>query len=354
MREFLLKLLGILPLIIGIAILNYTLDSRFIFKTDPRIKNISKQIDQGKFVYSKSEFNQHELVWHLLNEIERHRNIAVFGSSKSMNIRSEHLNSGSFINMHTSGANIIDFLALSNQMLEQEKLPDTLIIEFSPVLFHKGHRKLPRKYVSECKKFCRNNNINPPSTAQTNYREYTSTLFSLSYLFNNVDRIYSGELDVWHENMVEYDPGYYIIRPDGSLWPGPYDNWSQIRRIKAIMNENIDFLTKIKRPNHETKLCFRTLLDVLAKNEVNVILYLPPYHPETYVNYVKGHPLIHQIIEFRDSLILHHDVSYFGSYDPSFFGLSDKDFYDGIHLTDAGMEKVWDHFQRPAKHTTAQ
>ena len=82
-------------------------------------------------------------------------------------------------------------------------------------------------------------------------------------------------------------------------------------------------------------------LSLLARDHVDVLLYLPPTHPLFYSSYhTSAYPVVDAAQRYYEDLAGRNGLSLLGSYNPVDCGLEESDFDDGDHLSDEGLAKM--------------
>ena len=86
---------------------------------------------------------------------------------------------------------------------------------------------------------------------------------------------------------------------------------------------------------------FNDFLELLKKDGVEIVLYLPPFHPQLYEYYLKGNGKfqilpINRVEDYTRETAKVHGAKVFGSYDPEKAGIQEQEFYDGMHVRDVG------------------
>lgn len=69
----------------------------------------------------------------------------------------------------------------------------------------------------------------------------------------------------------------------------------------------------------------------MKKNGINVIFFCAPYHPLFYSRVVKMNA-INEMMEYIYCLAEDNNIQIIGSFDPNECGMTNKDFYDAVHL----------------------
>lgn len=85
------------------------------------------------------------------------------------------------------------------------------------------------------------------------------------------------------------------------------------------------------------------LVGYLQNRKVEVVFYLPPYHPYVY-NYIETsekYQIVLEVENYLRNLALEKGIEVYGSYDPDLLGCTEKDFLDGMHMRRVDISKAW-------------
>lgn len=87
----------------------------------------------------------------------------------------------------------------------------------------------------------------------------------------------------------------------------------------------------------------RKLLMLIGEDGARAFVYLPPYHPLVYETLAADdrYRIIRDAETALRRMAADLGITVIGSYDPKSLGLSNADFYDGHHLTEGGLTKVF-------------
>lgn len=267
----------------------------------------------------------------------------VLGSSKSDLFSRDNLRVDDLYNFAVSGGcNINDYMAESYILYQNDMLPKHMLIEVSPRIFNEkdnddrwlewGNSANYMRIVLKGDK-CSDNDSSLLGIQITD-------ILSLKYFKYNMEQFIEGNrayIKV-HDSHDDEKLGTYHV--DGSYsfsreYQNKYDEY-QIENtvIRICEGKNIrgcssyDTLDKMKITEFEDLVFF------LKKYGVNVSLYLPPYSPQMY-EYVCRDSYYHSILDAEEYLLdfaKSNGIQAYGSYDPSYCGLSLADFYDEYHV----------------------
>jgi hypothetical protein len=84
-------------------------------------------------------------------------------------------------------------------------------------------------------------------------------------------------------------------------------------------------------------------VDDMLFQDVEVILFLPPYHPVAYELLMdeESYRIIDDVENYIRNIAAERGIQVCGSYDPGMYKLEGTDFVDGMHLHRNSMAKIF-------------
>lgn len=382
MAKLIIKfLIFYIPIISLILFVNWGINPRFSYETPEKEKYISDLVtllQSGQSAQTLSELTDRKFKIENIKTMPR-KNMYVFGSSRGMLLSKDYFSSESFFNISSSGAGIFDLIGFYQLLLDENKLPDTLVICFDPWLFKtNADYRWQEFFTKEVSEFLSKNKIDDSNAEEnstdtkelfeqslfskllTNFPTPSLVLFS-NYTIPHQMRQYLNAREfnenswffIFNESIINpaNKPSYdqMLIKTDGSIkYP-----LKKSFILPAIIDQNVlntkvlykfDNFTEIQQ---SLKNLFISLLNRLLEHDVIPIIVLSPYHPEVFNNrnisdqvalITEIEKTIHQISES-----LH--ISIIGSYNPQEFGVTNRDFFDAMHGKTSMWEKVFDHYR---------
>ncbi len=350
-KIFLKKLILFVPLIIIIAVVNYGIDPGGIFNTS-KSALIAKILLSGKNAANISNFDERAFQKYYIQGLKKPKDVVVLGSSRSMGVGTSILPANlSLFNSFVSGGKLEDFEAIYFLYKTAQMLPKVVILGVDPWVFNKfaGESRWT-KLLCERQEMMRLMQLpfledDCNKTKPINYLE----ILSLSYFQASVKSMIAGKIyRPWLYATDEMDGKTEIKRTDGTL---SYPKKDRERDSAIISSEAVAYAKKdsvylldnFTDLDMERAYEFSRFLDYLKQDNVAVIFFLPPYHPEAYkilsesVKYktiVKAEILLRTLAKYRGIKVV-------GSYDPNFCGVTDKDFLDAAHIKEAPTVKLF-------------
>lgn len=280
------------------------------------------------------------------NFIEKDKNkkeIIILGSSRSMTI---DLNNEKVINLAVSGANLKDDLALLYRYINVNKcLPKKIILGIDPWVFNKiedtRYKVLEKDYLNML--FLLNKKNNKSNKDNKNI-EKIKYLFKISTLKDS--------LKLYKKRGLKKIDSLKIIKEEIDENGNIYKSKTRALQYSNlfIKNKNINWrshlnyqLLGFKELNKETQEIFEEFLYWSKQNKICVLIYLPPYNPLYYKEYILNsnyHSLFQEIESYIKKMSDIYDIKIIGKY--YIEKLKNEDFYDGIHMR---AEKIEEYFE---------
>lgn len=335
----------ILLIIVGF---NYFVDPANLFHK----KNVDYAVDnmvKGKGVVNLINMDERYFMKKFIIKSNEKPDVIVLGSSRSMGIKKEFFkNSSKFSNYSVSGAGMNDYISLWYIFRSHfGQNPNTIILGIDPWVLNINNgddrwRSLSQEYYQavlildlDDKKSINQRNID----ILKKFRE----LFSIKYFKESIrlrkSKIFPKAVD--SDSLIDED----MIMPDGSRKYGIKTNSIDKdvvdeRATSYIGNGNIYQLNGYESLD-KNKL--NNFINYLQKENIEIIFYLPPYHPKVY-NYIlnnsKYKNVVHAELFLRD-IALKHKIKVYGSYNPKNCGVDLQDFTDGMHMKTSGYQKIF-------------
>jgi hypothetical protein len=340
-------------LLLSTAFFNFHADSAGIFRPNKGLKGVALNLLNGKMVAGYlGRSDERELQRLIVENYPRRRGIIVLGSSRTMLLRKRFIAGDvDFFNHCVSGAMIEDLVAIVGLYRRTGLLPKTVIIGVDPWMFNKNawlgadFWKILESYYDEViAEFPRaslgakivRNTAGSSSDPTSRYEQ----LINLAYTLQNWQYLQKGK-KLYVTNTADVDD--YVREPDGSLH-FPYGfrfntiSGGPSSDLPDIIYNSFDTLTG-------TQL-FEDLLQYLKAHGVNVVLLLPPIHPDAYRAWLQNprFRITLQVETYLRELARRNNFKVIGSFDPSHYGFTNNDFSDAIHGHENVMKKLFEGF----------
>lgn len=383
-------LLLVLPLAALMVCVNYRVDCSGLFQGDLTTRTIVELLLGGSNVSGFSQMDERavtELYIQLLPEDQVPETI-VLGSSRAMQI-SAGVTGTTLYNCGMTGADYRDAMNTFYLLDKYDKLPRRILLGVDPWLFRadaldkRADTELYEEMLSVA--LGRSSGYQPPEPSRA-YRlcdafvqkftgggsslsslnitdETLSALFepayfqgNLSYYQNSLNRAATtedGQLIPYHAvagaglraNADE------IKMADGTVWYSAEFRSAPAEAVLATALEQAGtFLYMTGYPALEKDQCalFEEFIRYMQSRGVEIVFFLAPYHPFLYeyvsIYDVEDHAGFFEIEPYLRSFAAREGISIVGSYNPALLGLTEEDFFDGLHVRGSGIEKFFGGF----------
>ncbi len=334
--------LFLLPVLLFIGCVNWYVDSYALLRVT--YDGIAAQMAAGKNAegLEESDYNDRNLLLARLKGQEEPFQTMILGSSRVYTFDHTMFGTDSFYNAGLSEATIYDLLAVTGILVQQDKLPETMVIGVDPFLFNVSHDDEKweelQSYVLYMGLIIDGKWSEEALAPEKNTgRDYAKAL-SLDYFRYNVTLLPEKK-----RFAVSYTDDWvtdgYLKHADGSV---SYQR--ELREVKAkdveemtrqAMEEHVVYrMTDYAEIDEDHFWRFSALIDYLQGAGVEVILYLPPYSPMMY-NYIESEEAFQITLEVEEkikNLAVEKGIALYGSYDPAGCGLAMTDLYDLYHV----------------------
>lgn len=335
-----------------IAGFNYWIDPAGIFN-NKKVDLAVSYLVEGKAVAGLTNFDERIFKQELILQTKEKPETIVFGSSRAMGIKAEFdKDNNSFANYSVSGANFNDDIALFAVYYNKyQDIPEKIILAVEPWNLNKNRgdtrwKSLEREYYEglkllgyEGEKIKEYNNL-------SYFLEKVKTLISISYLRNSIKELKKDIIMPFavEDSCNEED----IILSKGTVKYGNITEKLTVKQIhqnaQSYVNDGkiyqLDDFTKLNKTDID-KFC--SFIKFLKRNNVEISLWFPPYHPYVY-QYIEKNNKFKNVLkaeEFFREIANKENIKTFGSYNPVLCGVEESDFSDGMHLRTSGYEKVF-------------
>ena len=358
MKKWCKAVLFLLPLFLMVAIVNWYVDSYAYLRIT--YDDISRHmIEEGQNVVGLEEsgYNDRSLLLACLNRQEDAKEVMVIGSSRVFTFEHTMFGTDSFYNAGLSEATIYDLWAVTGILAKNGHLPETMVIGVDAFLFNTAHdndRWLEleeyARYMDETagrekdggaaagRKSGGGKAAGDGLARLENTGRHHDKWLSLDYFRYNITCLPEGKrfavsyTDDWETEL-------YTKHYDGSV--------SYQKELRDVQPEDVIALTEEAMETHvvyrmtdyqeidaESMAMLTDLIDYLQSQNVEVILYLPPYSPMLY-DYIESEEafrITFEVEERMKALALEKGIALYGSYDPEGSGLEMTDLYDLYHV----------------------
>jgi len=364
MKKFFFKLICLLPVLIGVGVVNFLGDPAHLFHSPTQEayeyeEQIADFLIHGKNVTQISNFNERMFQKLYIENQPKKKDMVVIGSSRSMAIRSSFFPGKTFFNNSVSGAMLQDYFSLYDLYRRQGQLPKEIVLGIDPWIFNKNYPedrwKMLEAYYDEL-----SNVISAPS-GQFNYKirdfipENLLELFSLSYFRAASHKLLSKESGVEADTSddepvsvnTSVNEGQTILA-DGSR---VYDKITREKSKDEIDAIAISFATQSTsygfdsffELDKKTQKNLEQFISLVKKDGVKITLFLPPYHYKSYeiMSKLPKYKMMKEVEAYLIRFCRENKISLVGSYNPQKLPIHEDDFLDGMHFKDTAVRKIF-------------
>lgn len=340
MKKFLINSLLATPLFIIIACVNYSQDVYHIFRPDPQLKEVAEWILSGSNVAYTRSYDRVSLVNEFIQKSEEKSDWMVLGSSKSKTASKDIIGRVSFFNSWVKQARLKDYMAIVYSLNEKNLLPDTLVLEVSPHLFN-IHQKAARHHENHESYLAMAELLDLPKLHSDQWDRFSMKTTQLFSGRNFLDALFRKPGKNFQQTDQTSLPDQRIIRSDGSEPGKEYYKSQPKKRKELILDEEVDNQHLYNEMDQTLIKHFEVLVTFLQSKNVNLIFYIPPYHPETFDITINQNPVFAEYTKYYKTFSTSMNVPVFGGLDPRPLQLVDDDFIDATHTEPSGFRKIW-------------
>ena len=315
MKKFLKYLMTLVLLPIILFLTNVTIDFRdsksFYVKLTKDLYlfdslNVELSLSERKLVKQR--------IFKLSNEKMNIGNV-VLGSSRSMSFGvpiNKRVN-----NFSVSGGTLNDFIYVFKLLKKSNLKIDTLFVEISPWIFNVKNENENKRYLEWSNKI-----------SSIKLKKY----FSYKYFFENIT------INKYHTSI---DENKFTRYSDGTIRYGlSHRIGDNIKSMKIYLRNEVYGL---KGFNDVKQIEYNYLEDFILdiKKSKTVLSFIKhPYPPLINSTILKRYPNISKTDSIIDLISLKYDIPVLGTFYPKKLNIKNSDFYDGMHLTPNGLEKL--------------
>ncbi len=348
MKSFLIKsFFFIVPLIILIVITNYFIDPANLFNNDYE-NGLAETLHSGKNAAGVYDYNERIFQKLYIEKLDEKLDIAVLGSSRSLQIREEFFDGARIFNHGVSGAVLEDYIAITEIYKQKERLPKKIILGLNPWIFNRNNIETRWKSIDEYYySFFGRDDKNDEIFLEKLFGRYYKQLWSTTYFQASVEILLKAEAfsDYYSTNKDKLD--LPVKRKDGSLvYEEPRRLISREEAEIAAQNyirNGVYSLENFDEIDREYLEQFTQLIDLYENEFIEIVFYLPPYHPLVY-NYLKDrerYNIVFEIENYLNEFAAENNIKVVGSYNYKNLDLTEEDFHDGMHPKERVMNNLF-------------
>lgn len=351
------KLLIFVPIFAFMVFCNYRIDPSGLFFGAGFERIASEYMLDGNAIKGYERLDGRKLNEVYAKNVPYAPQVLINGSSRSMTITADILCPGkTFYNACNVGADRFDFFTSYYIFAKEGKEPETMVLSLDAWLFNnadttidkRSDRQLYYQFLNEELGFTEYEYTTDDASDKEKYK----ALFSPAY-FQAAIKYYlrdtSGEImpevvddDLYNQNEV-------IKCADGSIiYDVAYRNRTADDVSHALITETYEGFPLMRMEDfyeldHTFMYQLETFIEYLQAKDIEVILYLPPYHEYFYdiaTARKDDHPAYFEVEPYCRRLAEKYGLEIYGSYDAKSIGLGFDDFWDSYHMRPESIDKI--------------
>ena len=321
----------------------------------PYVDIITDELKNGYNVTNVGEYDTRLLQKYFILKLKKCPNTIVLGSSRVKLINESMLNENSFSNSGVNGASLEDLIGLYYLYEEKGCLPKEVLIGLDPWILNENNsltkwKTIESEYYSICNKLFKSDNPNYPylnHSSLTSFKNLFSYKYfnsSIQYLKINIEKKYMRTNKKENEKLT--------LLPNGTAtYSSKMRNGSQeyvdMKAQKMIESEEGNTLSNFKKLSERHTAVFSKFIEYLQSKKIKVIFYFSPFHPVVYktIETKQKYQIALEAEKYFKKFATTHQIKTIGAYDPNLSNLTKKDFADGVHLQEKGIEKIFRQYQ---------
>lgn len=343
MRTFVHKIIYlVIPILFLIASINFIVDPANIFHKSVVDRAVNILIE-GHNVEGLFDYDERELQIKYISAYKKSPDVIALGSSRVLQI-SQDMVKGSFLNNGVSGAGVYDYIGIAGIYKSCDIVPGKIIIGLDPWILNKKNGDTRYKTLNQYIQFFQGEETEPASYRNGGRFQNILQLFSPSYFQTSVC-VRKGKEQI---NATNEKRGERIIKcTDGSV---EYSRQTREMSREEVNAAALDYISgkiyQIEDYNSlddDLKAEFEDLVSYFVNEGIEVIFYLPPYHPIVY-KYINKHEKYREVLlaeKYFKDFAIDNSIELYGSYDPACCDCNEEDFFDGMHLKRSGLNKIF-------------
>jgi len=313
-------------------------------------KGMAEILLSGNNVANPRDYDQGRLQKYYVSGLTEGRDVIVLGDSRSMFLRQDLFPGRTFQNNMMYGAGLHDYFAIYEMYEERGLTPSIVVIELEPSLLDRNGTRLDYDSL-EGEYFAMAERLGLSVSHSSISSQISAFRGDIAELLSWPNFVLAASSMIARGGRRDYfaTTDRVGILSDGSIaseWTSYPSSLSS--RVEATAVEQAKQIAAglphgSTAPDQESARELESFVQHLQENGVDVIFYLPPYHPSAYdilVHSEQGSSILQAEAYFRE-LAHMRGIVVVGSYDPQESSCTGDDFFDAIHPMESGVDKVF-------------
>jgi len=337
------------------AAINYVVDPAHIFdNTNAYERGIVRLLLKGQNVANIVNYDERIAQELYINGLSEAPDIIVFGSSRSMQLRSTVFPGHTFFNHAVSGGSLEDHMAIYEIYREKGLLPKSVIIGADPWILNANNGQTRwQSLSSQLERIAKRLSLRAPfqdGNALPSYTNRLTQLVSFAYLEQSLEQL-------WRE-VTRGNQEYFATQEthlpvnvemaDGSLVYAGYIRNRSIEEVKlrAVGNAKRGVIYSLGGFSHLDGRAMRAMdvwVQSMIDDGVEVTLLLPPYHPASFAIMMNNprYAVVAEVESYLRQLAHDRSVRVVGAYDGAALGCDESEFIDDMHPKDTCLARIF-------------
>lgn len=349
MKKLLLAALVFVPFVALVVGVNFYADPANVLRPGYEAQ-VAQILADGKNASNIRNMDDRALIQEYMERSDGAIDTLILGSSHSMQITSGITGDKATFCAGVTGADLRDCISIWRLALDDGQTPSRVVLAIDPWMLAEGCLE-KRAMTGGYRDFCADHGTRALATAG-NWEariEKMSQAVSLAYFQSSVEYLKKGLQNTRDPVPTEeYYTETDMRRADGSYGynaalrdvteENMYDRVKDYILFKPELMADFDGISQLLVEQ------LGTFLDEMQQKGTTVSIFLPPFNnayydhiktqTDNYVQILSVEPLVRQMAEERGIRVI-------GSYDPWSCGLTQLDFYDGLHCSSEAVERFW-------------
>ncbi len=353
MKKFVVKLLFLLPILVLFMGINYVEDPANIFHKGPYEMGIIKYLMEGKNVTNVTNYDERLLQKYYIENMKQCPSTIILGSSRVMQLGSGFFKNEHLMNNGVSGASIEDLLAIYNLYETKGCEIKKIRIGLDPYFLNDNNdqsrwRVLSAEYNNCLQKIGLEKYADRDKIIESKYSRYKE-LWSLSYFKNSLGYLIRG-VDVHYRPTTDSLNKDFTKMVDGSIFYSEVSRNSSLEVVNGYAVQSINespmySMREFKQLSVKYKTIFTTFISYLQQKNIEVELFISPYHPIVY-DYISKENSPYKIVfeaeKYFNAYAAERHITLIGTYNPYVYHFKDSSFYDGFHCKEGALKSIID------------
>jgi hypothetical protein len=353
-QRLFLKILLFIPLLLLVLAVNIQIDPADLYrnKTDkyktPEYQ-VALALAAGRDMTINFPIDDRLLQKYFVEDLTAAPDTVVLGSSRSSWLGDNIFPDQKVINNSVLDAILADYLGIFEGYAKRNLYPKRVILVLDPQLI--GYPLASVKWVSTKEDTygmldrldISSEKIKAPLISQA-----WLNVFSFSYFQKSMKKWRDEHSRVGNDSLSD---GQLLFRDGRRVWDMRFlsrgteeGRWITVREL--YHGPWLQLLRSQMRPDKDLEDVLERFIRYLMGHHIQVTLYLLPLHPQLYHMLLEPQktPEVSNIVGFENyyhALAQKLNLKIIGSYDPAVYDLDGNDFYDGEHIRNETIEKIF-------------